>query len=572
MSKKILVQKDSGSLMQQKAKINILENGKSMRDELGKLTKVGSKIARVTPNFKFAKVSTDLLLSRNIKFSDKDSVSLTYKRNVQPYAFSERNITGTDNTKGWKCSNSSTTEKWSADQVIETNNAISKIFLGAVYDIKELASGNAVPLHYARKPLYILVDSHHFQEASVKVESPFKHEIREAINKIIRSKDRPDIAFTHGSMKQFDSFSSLLTNFSGSGHFLGFGGSHDITFESRKKSHKFYLECKQLYYTISVSNTVNEPEDFFHIKEDDPNIDDAVNRSKIDPNWVFVDSVGYGRLLYMIFECDESYEGMDIDLEQYADYWLASAKLNESVQKKIKKMNVSVKVFALGGSPLLALSLTDNSPEGIKKTINNYLKGIDDEVPISYSLCTLDMKSVGTSMFLNYQSRQCHPWPTKYKVIWDSLFCAVNDDGGDGESVKAMVRIRALDKNGKDIMDEDKINKDIIAILNNDILSKEMVLWTFSKGNEDTPLFLKEKTSRVINKSISFPMTQNREIAKIGIRADIIEYDMISNDNFMDDNINIKINEIDPDSIITLTCTEEKSVINFNFRIIPLYD
>ncbi|GEM_PF-3991923 len=67
-------------------------------------------------------------------------------------------------------------------------------------------------------------------------------------------------------------------------------------------------------------------------------------------------------------------------------------------------------------------------------------------------------------------------------------------------------------------------------------------------------------------------MMQNREIAKIGKRADITEYDMISNDNFIGDNINIKLNEIDPDSIITLTFTEEKSVIKFNFRIVPRYD
>lgn len=121
-------------------------------------------------------------------------------------------------------------------------------------------------------------------------------------------------------------------------------------------------------------------------------------------------------------------------------------------------------------------------------------------------------------------------------------------------------------------MDEDKINKNIIASLNNDILPKAMVFWTFTKGNEDTPLFLKESTTSWINKSIRFPMMHYREIAKIGIRADIIEYNMISNDYFIDDNINIKINEIDPNSIITLTCTEEKSVIKFNFRIVPQND
>ncbi|MFD1166041.1 thiol-activated cytolysin family protein [Sphingobacterium daejeonense] len=430
-----------------------------------KLFRIPATITRVKPKFDFSKVKINQFLTQKIDFSPNDKVTLSFKRDLKQYTNANQEITGSDNSPGWKCAIGKTSGTWASNQVIETNFAISKIFLGGVYQMKELVTGNANTVPYARKPLYLLVDSHHFQDASVKVENPYKHEIREAINKIIRSKDMPDIAFTHGSIKEFQSYSSLLTNFSGTGHFLGFGGSHDISFDSKRKTHKFYLECKQLYYTVSVSNTIKEPEDFFYIKEEDPTVEDAVPRNNIDPNWVFVDSVGYGRLLYLIFESDESYEGMEMDLEQYADYWLASAKLNESVQKKVQENNVSVQVVAMGGSHLIALSLADSSPESIKKTIQDYLKGTNDEVPISYSLCTLDMHSVGTSMFVDYVGRQCHLSPTKHKVIWETLIWEVNDVGGEGEDVKAMVRIRAFDKNNKDILDEDKFNQNILKVI-----------------------------------------------------------------------------------------------------------
>lgn len=569
MSKKIAI-KDKPSSQTKRVETPEIKS-QTINAKKTKITKVKSSLQRVKPAFNFSKIKLNLLHMHKINFREKDAVTLNYGRDLKPYTEVAVNRIGNENAPGWKCHVDSTNGIWSSNQVVEINNAISKIFLGGVYTMKELASGNAATVPYARKPLYILVDSHHFEDAAVKVDNPYKHEVRAAINKIIRSKDMPDIAFTNGSIKEFHSYSSLLTNFSGSGHFLGFGGSHTIEFDSRKKTHKFYLECKQLYYTVSVSNTVTEPEDFFYIKEEDPDIDNAVNRSAIDPNWVFVDSVGYGRMLYLIFESDESYEGMDMDLAQYADYWLAAVELEETVRKRVEKKNVSLQVLAIGGSPLIALNLTQRNPSDIKKTIADYIKGTNDEVPISYSLCTLDMHAVGTKMYVNYESRKCHPTPTTYNVIWEYITCVVNDDGGDGEQVQARVRIRAFDKNNNDVMDEGRLNKSIVEHTNLGT-GFQSNFWTFLKGNSDNPFFLKERAIIPMNKSIRFPMKENKEIVRIGIRADITEYDAGPNDNFLDDDISLTINEIDPDTPYTLTCRHDASEILFSFKIVPMYD
>lgn len=528
-------------------------------------------VARVEPKFKFSKVKLKRLFSQQIDFKTKDKITLTYERNLNPYTDLKETLKGDDNKPGWTCTLNHKTGTINSNQVIETNQAISKIFLGAVYNLKDLVVGNPTTVPYARKPLTVMVDSHHFKTSSVTVEKPFKHQIREAVNKIIRSKDMADTPITSGKMGMFDSYSSLVSSFSGSGHYLGFGGSHKISFESERKTHKFYLEASQLYYTLSVSNDINEPEDFFHLKEDDPNINDAVSKNLISPNWVYVDTVGYGRMLHFIFESDESYEGMDIDLKQYADYLLAAVELNEKVKEKIKKRNVSIQVVAIGGSPLIAGILTETSPENFRKQIRAYFKGTNDEVPISYSLSTLDNQTVGTHMYVDYESRICHPKPTKFRIVWESVNCLVNDDGGDSEQVNARVRIRALDNEGVNILDIDKLNLMLLNLIKTKSNWKAL-FWTFFKGNEDNPLNLKPNKAIYLNKSITFPLKSNRGIAKIVITADITEFDFGPNDNFQKDEEIIKVKDIIPDKLYTLTCRHEDSEIVFGFRIHPEYD
>lgn len=525
---------------------------------------------RKVPRFKFKLAPSRLLFKQDITFSPKDKLTISYERNLKPYTELSVEEKERENSNGWECRVHHVSGNFTSDHLVEMNYAISEIFLGGVYDIKDLVAGSPKTLPYARKPITVLINSHHFKKTSVKVKNPFKADVAEAVHQIIRSKDMSDTAISIGKMGQFDSFSSLLTNFSGSGHYLGFGGSHQLKFDSRQKTHKFFLEAKQLYYTLSMSNDVNEPEDFFHLKEEGSDLDDVISKDSINPNWVYVDSVGYGRMLYFIFESDNSYEGMDLDLKQYADYLLAAIELREEIRERVEKSNVSVQVVAIGGSPMSAGLLTGSNPQNYRKIIQKFFKEKNAEVPISYSLCTLDNQSVGTRLYVDYDSRKCHPIPIKYQVVWDSITCKVNDDGGDEEQVKAMVRIRAIDQNGSDIMDERKLNENLINHIKLGT-GMERVLWTFTKGNADNPLYLKENKTVFINKSITFPTNQSKKLIRIGIRADIIEYDFGPDDNFLDDSISVKVNEIDSDKLYFITCRHEASEIVFGFKILPLY-
>lgn len=530
---------------------------------------------KVKPKFNFKVLPSNRLFSKEVIFSPTDKAIMSYERNLDPSYNVFPGPEETEKLSGWQCNINHKSGTATSDQLVENNYAISKIFLGGVYDIKDLVAGNANTLPYARKPIGIMVDSHHFKTATAIVENPTKLNVRDAVNRLIRSKDFPDIALTIGKISQFDSFSSLLTNFSGSGHYLGFGGSHKISFDSNRKTHKFYLEVKQEYYRMSVNNDLHEPDDFFFLKEDDPDKDGAVPNALVNPNWVYVDSVGYGRMLFFVFESDESYQGMDIDLKQYADYLAVGIELNERIKEKVKDQKVSMQVVSIGGTPLIAPVLLGTETKSIRESIKEYFNTKNDEVPISYSLSTIDNQMVGTHLFVDYKSRQCYPVPTKYQVIWDSITCRVNDDGGDNEQVKAFVRIRAVDKKGKDIMDEDRINSNLIHHNNlmNQVEQKiSNPFWTFIKGSESAPLVLKENRYVSVNKSISFPMKESNPINKIAFRVDILEYDVGPNDNFDDDTFSLKPNEVDPNQTYSATCRHDESEIDFIFRVVPKYD
>src|SRR5690554_43386 len=151
-------------------------------------------LVRKKPHFKFTKVKLKRLFFQEIEFNPKDKITLSYERNLGPYTKIAIHDLGNEKSTGWICNQTRTTGTTTSNQVVEISKALSDIFLGGVYEMKDLVQGNPRALPYARKPLTVMVSSHRFQTTYVKVDNPFKHEINAAVSKIIRSKDRPDTA------------------------------------------------------------------------------------------------------------------------------------------------------------------------------------------------------------------------------------------------------------------------------------------------------------------------------------------------------------------------------------------
>ncbi|OQP53452.1 hypothetical protein A4H97_23700 [Niastella yeongjuensis] len=533
--------------------------------------------AKKKPAFKFTIAKAETLFSQNVKLKGGGVVKVTAKRNSQETGNIKKiGKLPEQKDQQWNCEIIQWQGNVHTKDPVILNSNFDKLYPGVIYPYESIANGDYKPLPFGRKPLSINVDGVHFNKAAIVVQNPTKGTVRQAIVDIVKTKTGEGSARSYGQKFEVYSEEDLFVRTGGSGYFLTAGGSHQIDYKNNSKSHKYFLEVYQAYYTISVNDNVHEPTDFFVTKEEQPTAKDAVAAKDINPNWVYVDSMTYGRMLQVMFQSDESFDEVGIDIEGHADFLFAGGKANFNMKQQSVLQNTSVELVAVGGNPVYsAQAVNASSLQELKERIDKYFTGHDDEQPISYTLRTLDQENVGANMITDFTSRQCAPRASKYAVTWDNVQCINADDESGGEEVKAMVRIRAFSGNGKDILDEDKFNNPII--INNSIKQTGLPIpmpWTFTKGTEDHPINLNSGEQYALGKKIVFTVDKNDDKAKIGIRADILEYDgaFSGNDDFADALWEKKITEITGKEIVRLMCTDDDSRIQFNFTVTPVYD
>lgn len=529
------------------------------------------------PEFKFKLRPNPVLDKRDISLAGGGKVAVTAKRNVSNYAWivPDPNFSQQVKNDNWSCN----IEKWSGEvhtqETAILNRNFDEIYPGAIFDYESIANGTFKTLPYQRKPLGITITDHRHKITKADVANPTYGDVMGAVGKIINSQIGNGAARTYGQRFHVLSEEDLFIRTGGSGYFLGFGGSHQVDYKSNSKSNKYFVEIIQEYFSIKVNNTVFEPKDFFVMKSEAPNNNKALDEAKVDPNWVYVRSVVYGRMLQLMFESDESFESVGIDIEAHADILFAGGEANFNSKQKNVLKNTSVKVVAIGGDPVYSAQLLNaDSLKDLKNRLDNYFDGRKDEMPIGYSLSTLDQEIVGAQLMSNFTSRHCAPRANKYAVEWDQVTCLKEDDGGGGEQIKAMVRIRCLDGNGKDILDIEKINNGVLAAVKakKDTGLPIPVPFTFSKGSDNSPLNLTQGETYKIDRKIVFKVNPDDANAKIAIRADVIEFDDFGDDNFTDGEWQMKIGEIGASQTVKLVCSHDLSRIEFKFIVYPVFD
>lgn len=555
-----------------KIKINKDDSKNSYDLKPGVMTRLGVKRFTHNPskfNFKIAKKSSIFSTTHNLK-AGKVEISFGRKADLESLKTLQSVNSKSDYQGNWTCSVKEVNATDITYNGLLLNPQFHKIFVGGVYDIKNIANGQYNTVPFARKP--ITISSEGTNLTKVLVNSPSSSDIEEAIHKL-RSSGVHAGGITNGAKFKMNSEEELFVRTSGSGNYLGFGGSHDFTYKSNEKSNKYVVEVYQIYYTIHVDSDVNEPNHFFHLKSESSN-SQAVDDSAIDPNWVYVDSVSYGRILYIVYESDYSFEEHGIDVNMYAKFGFANGELdlNEKQKEIMKKARVSI-ACAGGKTEKVAPLLNASSFKSFQKRVDDLLSDKNDEVKIGYTLATLDQAIVGSRVITNYTSRECSPRATRYRIVWESVRNAVNDDSGNSSEIRAVARIRAYG-NGKSILDVDKKNK---GLANWDEFSEAVkkitpAPWTFAEGNADNPLELSQGNSWDVNKDIEFDIPIDDPEAKIGIRVDVKEYDSTSADDEFAENLwSKKVTELSGNEDVILVCRHDASRVEFKFKIQPIY-
>ncbi len=327
-----------------------------------------------------------------------------------------------------------TCENWNWNGELETmhpvilNSQINHIYPGAVFPYKSIADGTFKPIPHTRKPYEITTTNLSFKKHLEKISRDSLGDVMTAITSMKKG-FKPKGGRQWVNSNQIFSQEDLFFRTTGSGYYLTFGGSHKIDFSSKETTHKYLFESYQEYYTIEVNNTVILPEDFFVTKQENPDDPRAINENFIDPNWVYVNSVSYGRLLHVLFESSESSESFGVDVNVYGSVIFAGgeASFNERENSYLKIVNI--KVASIGGD-LIHAGLIGNAEnlKAVRKHIDNYFKKTGGEAILSYSLRTLDQENVSHKLITQFTSRNCSPRAGKYKITWEKIYCRINDE------------------------------------------------------------------------------------------------------------------------------------------------
>lgn len=527
--------------------------------------------------FKFKIKPNPVLFKTQVKLKSNDKIDIQIVRN--PGWFTKivpKPQTSASSDADWNCSS----QRWSGEvtsaEPVILNENMNELYPGAIFNYESIANGTYKRLPFKRKPLTVLINRNQASVASATVNNPSAATVAQAVSNIVASKKGGGAAITFGEKFEVMSEEHLFMGTGGSGYYLGFGGSHSVDYTSKSKSHKFYIKLIQEYYSILIDDTNTEPSDFFVTTNESPGDKDALKPELTDPNWVVVSAVKYGRMLNLLFESDESFSEYNIDVNAYANYLVAGASIDFSLKQKSFLKRTTVRLAAFGGNPnLTGQILAAGSGAEIKKAVKNYFTGTADEVPIAYSLATLDGDNIGVRMMSDFTSRQCAPAASKYEIVWKSIFCRKSDDTSGDEDVTAFMRIRAWDGKGNNILDQGKKNKAIIEV---EAASKKSgikfpVPWTFKKGSKKNPLQLSTGEMREIGQKVVFKVDRKDKNARFGIRADVLEYDSTSaDDNFADDVKDMKFSEVGDSKNLTLVCDHEGSRIEFMVEVRPVYD
>lgn len=538
------------------------------------------KLTRARPALKlstgFVRAARQELHAFDVRLQNGGVVHATAVRNPGEGGTLIGEATGRTREGNWACQ----TEHWSADVQSPDNFVVmantANLYPGAALDYARLAAGDLTPLPYARKPLSLTASSVHFDLAAVNLPNPTAATVRQAVSDMVRSQRGPGGSYTDGVRTQVRSDEELFLSTHGGGYFLGFGGSHEVSFGSREKSFRYLVEMVQHYYDIVVEIPGGplRPDSFFVTKAERPGDPAAIASQAVDPNWVFVERVSYGRVLSLLLEVDESLESVGLDVDAFASVAFAGGWGGFSTSQQALLSRSTMRLVAIGGRPDAAGKLITATAKTVKEKVDAYFAGTDDEVPIAYGLRTLDGAPVGLRFVTEFGARQCAPIADRYRVTWQSVMARQTDDGGQTEQCQLRVRVRAWEGDGDDVLDEGKRNQKLLNVVEARKQGLAMELpWTFVRGSEEQPIHLTGADPRDMSThhmTFAFPATDAR--ARIGIRADVLEYDDFDNDDFTDDTVELSLAEVGAGKTVTLVCTHDASRIDFTFRIDPILD
>lgn len=547
--------------------------------QIGKVSKIGPAMSKTI----FAKKKVVLAkgIVTDLKVNKPSNVTMTLKRATSGQA-NKKVVNNKKNTneEAWICTSEFVDQTTSGDNVALSPLG-GEIYPGLIFNVEAFHSGTYQKVsQYSRKPMKLTVDGNCYAEKNIS--DPTEQNIAATVGQMRQElKSKTCGVITQSFFGQeILSEEDLIVNTAAAGAYMGVSAKMNCDFESSKKSYKYLVDYTAPYYSIQTALDINA-DNIFHLSTDGGTAPKPIAPEAIDPNWVYVKSVTYGKRLLAIVESNEDLQKIGVFAEGNADYGLfkVSASTNIKMQSALKQ--TTVRLFAIGGEQIgksfVGLDLAD-----IKKTIASFLTSNDKNYqPLSFKLKTIDDELVVVQLTSEYTSRKCIPKTNLYRFTWMDVQVEKADDGlsGNTEDVIASLKVRAYDKNNKGIPDIDNKVPATHYILDETALG--ITYPTFKFGSEDNPKTLTESAMENgmagnvfgSNKpNITFAFPNDDYNGKLVITSYVTEYDATSaNDKFdCGQKFTIKISDA-PKGFYKIKCTHEGSIINLTFKIEPIY-
>jgi len=518
----------------------------------------------------------------DLKVNKPSGVTMTLRRATSG-ATNKKATSNKKNTSSgaWICTSEYVDQTAGGDNVALSPLG-GEIYPGLIFNVEAFHSGTYQKIsQYSRKPLKLTVDGNCYLEKNIA--DPTEQNIAAAIGQLRQGLKTKDCGVITQSFygQEILSKEDLIVNTAAAGAYMGISAKMNCDFESSQKSYKYLVDYTAPYYSIQTALDINAG-NIFHLTTDGGTAPKPIAPEAIDPNWVYVKSVTFGKRLLAIVESNEDLQKMGVFAEGNADYGLfkVSASTNLKMESALKQ--TTVRLFAIGGQQIgksfVGLELKD-----IKKTIANFLTSDDNNYqPLSFKLKTIDDELILVQLTSEYTSQKCIPKTNKFRITWTDVQVQKADDNysSESEDVIAKIKVRAYDKNNKGIADID--NKVTANTYVMDDAPTGLVYTTFSFGSEANPKTLKQSAmnddgmaGNVFgdNKpTITFAFPNDDYNGKIVITSFLTEYDSNSGNDKFDcgQKFTVKISDA-PQGFYKIKCTHEGSIINLTFRIEPIY-
>ncbi len=212
-----------------------------------------------------------------------------------------------------------------------------------------------------------------------------------------------------------------------------------FSFSDNTKFKRFLLTLTQRFYTLTFTPPANDAEFFTGV---DPNL--LANKISADNPPVYVSSVTYGRLIYVLVETTDETTSAQADIKGTYDAALTSGEIEAGVKYAydLKNINIEAVVWG-GGSTEGGLTPGDFIPsdgdfdfENLgEKLLASQL--ITRAEPISYQVKTVKGNKIVTSkLATSYDAVNCSPVAAGIDspiLIWDAMNAVFNQKIDDEE-------------------------------------------------------------------------------------------------------------------------------------------